>query len=80
MLYLEEQRKLIKSDGAKQGVECQKCMLDLDEVVYMLNYDIKKKLPLHYILPGGNMCAMKVVSSGTPQSSMCVSLMCDIER
>jgi hypothetical protein len=47
--------------------------LDLDESIYMLDYDVKKKLPLHFqdfkdnfcfpeILPGGRMCAMYAVS------------------
>ena len=47
--------------------------VDVADVVYMLDYDIKKKLPLHYenfkdtflfpeILPGGKMCAMNAVS------------------
>lgn len=98
--YLEERRKLIESDGAKQGAERhtsyvnlvhKATTLDLDEVIYMLDYDIKRKLPLHYqnfkdnfsfpeILPGGNMCAMKAVSSGTPQSSIFVPLTHGIQR
>lgn len=45
--YLEERQKLIKSDGAKQGAEWQISMLDVDEVVYLLSYEIKKKLLLH---------------------------------
>jgi hypothetical protein len=88
--YLEERRKLIESDGAKQGAERRmsyvnfvhkETTLDLDKVIYMLDYDIKRKLPLHYqnfkdnfsfpeIQPGGNMCATKAVSSRTLRSSI----------
>ena len=79
--YLDERRKRIESIVVKQGAARQltyvnfvgeEATLDLDEVVYMLDYDIKRKLPSHYqnfkdnflfpeILPGGNMCAMKAV-------------------
>ena len=83
--YLEEREKVIEYDVEKQGAEPQLqyvdfmgevTTLDLDQVIYMLDYDIKRKLPLHYenfkdtfsfpeILPGGKMCAMNAVSSGT---------------
>jgi hypothetical protein len=82
--YLEKRQEFFRmSSEARQSVDRQfhyindvgeDASVDLDEVVYMLDYDIKKKLPSHFedfkdnfcfpeILPGGQMCAMNTVST-----------------
>jgi hypothetical protein len=92
--YLKHRQRLVEMTGEKEIVGPhlsytyiggEKIKLDLDEVIYMLDYDIKRKLPLHYqnfkdsflfpeILPGGGMCAMNAVSNAPPRLSNCVPL------
>ena len=89
--YLEKREKVLASKSLRKGSstyeytnERKKVVeLDvLDDIIYMLDYDIKQKLPSQFqdfkdnfalpeFLPGGRMCAMNTVSIRELQRADC---------